>query len=671
MYERSAIVLERYLEKTCHIDKQRSLKSNYNNFNKILEELEIFQAIEQEEEQKIEEFDRVANEIRRIQRAQERISKNNIEMEEERKTLFIDCIDENIEATNKKLKKIEENLSLNNNELVELKNELINNLSEITEKQHDRNQVSKQKRVVESSYLKRLEDSTKEVESIDTDDIKIIKTFINSENDDEYIKEAVELMLKNGRDERIDFDENVIKKAAKARFLLAKKELECYVIAYEKMKRLLLEISNDNLRIGKYKKVDRDLSVKMAFFRAEKGYITSFLDNERLAVVNGAKVHKQLMEEACINFDSDIEQIDNLYEIILKESAGKATRKVYRELYDKTYLQNIEAKENNLKKELNKLNVGSLINSNYWRIDELKNIYEVFQKEVTEKFEKDLSEYGIYDIEEQEVNTQTKNDEDNNEENNYIFDYLSKNQIEKKETELDEVNYLSEKMTIDEDNEYNYKNRENNNLEEIKEEQNQDNFDDEFLNKDFEDDYDFDGSEDENKGENESQVEDINKKESNDEVIEDNTSEDDIEDEEYDDEVFEDEDFEDDYDEEEFDEEIESEEYEEEFVEEDDEEENEEDEDYEDYEEEDDDDYDYEEDDEEENEENEDYEDYEEDDDDDYDEEDDDEDYDEEDDERINKKAKKSSKKNKTRNKKEKKKEGKGLKGLFGGRKKN
>ena len=36
------------------------------------------------------------------------------------------------------------------------------------------------------------------------------------------------------------------------------------------------------------------------------------------------KTHEKLMEEACKNFDADISQIGNLYELILKETTGKS-----------------------------------------------------------------------------------------------------------------------------------------------------------------------------------------------------------------------------------------------------------------------------------------------------------------------------------------------------------
>ena len=64
--------------------------------------------------------------------------------------------------------------------------------------------------------------------------------------------------------------------------------------------------------------------------------------------------------------------------------------------------------------------MGAVINSNYWRIEGIKNVYEVFQKEITDKFDKDLSEYKLEEI------------EDIVEENEEEIDFIDKEDIELK-----------------------------------------------------------------------------------------------------------------------------------------------------------------------------------------------------------------------------------------------
>ena len=63
MYERSAIVLERYFENLFGFNKQYNLKENYKNYAEFLEEFEKYQESINNEETIIKEFDEVANEM--------------------------------------------------------------------------------------------------------------------------------------------------------------------------------------------------------------------------------------------------------------------------------------------------------------------------------------------------------------------------------------------------------------------------------------------------------------------------------------------------------------------------------------------------------------------------------------------------------------------------------
>ena len=197
------------------------------------------------------------------------------------------------------------------------------------------------------------------------------------------------------------------------------------------------------MKLNKYEKLLRDVTVKLLFLDAEKEYIVSFLDNERMTAINGLKAHRELMKDACINFDNDIAQINNLYELLLRETTGKSTKKAYRELYNKTYLKEIEEKEKNFEQETNKikLKMGAVINYNYWRIDGIKNIYHVFQDEITEKFEKDLSEFRIEEPEDEnidkEIEEMTKEIEET--ENKDVQDgYIIQDESDEFEEEIEE-----------------------------------------------------------------------------------------------------------------------------------------------------------------------------------------------------------------------------------------
>ena len=77
MYERNAIVLERYFEKKFGFDKPNNLKINYTNFGDLVEELEKYQITVIEEEKVIQEFEEIAKKIQIIQKAQEKLCATN------------------------------------------------------------------------------------------------------------------------------------------------------------------------------------------------------------------------------------------------------------------------------------------------------------------------------------------------------------------------------------------------------------------------------------------------------------------------------------------------------------------------------------------------------------------------------------------------------------------
>ncbi len=403
MYERSAIVLERYMEKILEFNKNYNLKKNYENFNELITEIENYQIMTDKETKVIQEFDNTARKIQNLQQEQERLYKINRRLEDDRVQLFND-LGEDAKLLDSKFKKIENTLEKNNEQLKEIREEFIHFLSDFSQKQKERNKCEKTKRVGEANHIEYIERVNTEFSEIDGRDLVNIKDFVSSEKE-QIKKEALEIMIKNGKSERVAFDQDVLRKAINTRMDIAEKEAECYAIIYERMKKLLSEIETDTVKLNKHKKTLRDTSVKLAFLKAEKEYIVGFLDYERMTAISGTRAHKKMMREACQNFELDMIQIKNLYELILKEVSGKSTKKAYKELYNKTYLRNIEDKEKNFEEEVNHVNIsmGTVINSNYWRIEGIKNIYNVFQAEVSEKFEKDLSAYRIEDLEEVEA----------------------------------------------------------------------------------------------------------------------------------------------------------------------------------------------------------------------------------------------------------------------------
>lgn len=506
MYERSAIVLERYFNNICKFDKKINLKTIYKDYKEITEEIRNYQTIIQEEDTIICEFDEAANEIRTIQQEQKKLYKNNIKLEEERNQLF-DNLDESASNIEKRLLKIEENLDKNNKRLIVLREEFVKAITKFNEKQTERNKYSRRRREEEVCHLQLMEKAERDLKAIEISDIKALKEFINSDTEEEK-EEIIDIMVNNGRDERVPFDKNVIENAAKYRNQIAKKEAECYVTVYERIRKLLIEINNDDVKLEKNNKTLRDVSVKLAFLKAEKMYIVSFLDNERMTAINGVKAHKTLMLDACEKFELDIQQFKNLYELILKEISGKASKKAYMELYNKEYLKNIEEKEKNFEKEINNINIktGTIINSNYWRTEEIKNIYEVFQKEVSEKFNKDLSEFKLEIAEEIEENNQElveSEESDDIFEKNTLNDVIFGDQEEYDDDEYYDDDYDEEEY----EEEYDSDNDEYDDSDEYDED-----YDDEDEYEDEEDYDEYEEDDDENDNEDEEIAEDIKEK---------------------------------------------------------------------------------------------------------------------------------------------------------------
>lgn len=551
MYERSAIILEKYYNNMFGFDKKENLKTVYKDFKYTIEEIQKYQDIVKEEDNIINEFDITANEIRQIQQEQKKIYKSNIKLEEDRNQLF-DILDEDPSAIEKKLLKIEEKINENNKNLEELRERFVKNLVDFEDKQTERNKISRSRREEEKEYLQIIQKSTNDISNISKEIIMNIKKFINFIGED-FNNEIIETMIENGKDERIPFDKNVIEKAVRARNEIAKREAACYVTVFDKLRKVLSEINNDDIKIDKYVKILRDVGAKFAFLKAQKMYIVAFLDNERMTAINGAKVHENLMSEACEQFENDMDRFDNLYELVVKEITGKATKKAYKELYDVEYLNEINKKEENLEKELNnlKMNSGVIINSDSWRIEEIKNIYNVFENEVTQKFERDLSEFKPEQDEEDIADVKSEISEK-------IQDSIFKRN--KYDDDIFGDDY-------DDDDDYDDEYDEDSDYEETEEHEDTDDFedDDEYVDSDYEDDDEYDDYDNEYEDNDEYDEEEVDDDEEEDSDYEDD---DDYEDSDFEDEEYEDDDYEDDEeyeDDDEFDEDDDDYEEEEEF----------------------------------------------------------------------------------------------------------
>ena len=102
MYERSAIVLERYFNQLFGYNMKNNVKTNFEDYCELVQDLEKYKNISEEEETIIQEYDAIANKIREKQKIQENLNKKNNKLQEEINNIFQN-IDENTEVIQKKI----------------------------------------------------------------------------------------------------------------------------------------------------------------------------------------------------------------------------------------------------------------------------------------------------------------------------------------------------------------------------------------------------------------------------------------------------------------------------------------------------------------------------------------------------------------------------------------
>ena len=395
MYERSAIVLEKYIDKAFGYREINNIRNNYDNYCELVKCLDKYQNAYSKEQSAIQEFEDISNEIKNIQTTAEKLYKKGAKLEYNRNMLFGN-IAQNIQETEKCIVNVEEDIDKNSENLKKLREKFISAIKEYKDKKVLLSNCKRDRKGAEEEYNTILNKLKDEFNGINIEFVKYIKGFITSENEEEK-ETLISVLNKNGKGEKHPFDENVLKNATILGIDIAKKEAICYIQIYDKTQKLLKDIENENVKIEKYQEYAQNAKAKLDFLYAEKEYLVQFLDNERLTIIHGKKTHAKLMVEACENLKVDVNQINNLYELILRETTGKPTKRAYKELYNKSYLKDIEEKEAIFKKEKFKVNTsaGTLINLNYWRIEGIKNIYTVFYNTVSEVFGKDLVEFDV------------------------------------------------------------------------------------------------------------------------------------------------------------------------------------------------------------------------------------------------------------------------------------
>ena len=448
MYERNAIIIERFFNNLFGYDIKNNIKANYEYYCELIDVSERYKTVTEEEEEIIIEYDIIANKIRDIQKKQEILNKKNSQLQQERNEVF-ENIEEDANLIQKKLDKVNNAINNLDEEIKENASNFTNVVAEFNEKSIVRDKCGKKRRVIEKEYTNKLNDTLENYKNIDINLAKRAKQFIELDST-ESENELKNKIQKNGEKEKVPFNKEVIEQAINVSIDTQKRETDILANIYEKTNKLFSEIKSNSIKIEKHKKTIIDSKCKLSFINALKEYIIQFLDNERLAAVNGEEEYSKLMEEACKNINEDLVQINNLYALLIKEITRKATKKSYLDLYNIEYLKDLEKNAEEFENQVKKLKLPvAVINPNHWRIDGMKRIYEVFNKSVTEEYGRDLKEFINIDNEEDDSDEDESSDEEIKiEENNKIENIDINNYEDDNNTEFEQEDNEKE----DEDN---------------------------------------------------------------------------------------------------------------------------------------------------------------------------------------------------------------------------
>ena len=419
MYERNAIVIDRYFSSVFGYDKKSNIKNNASNYFELVGILEKYQEASEVENNVMDEFEKIATKIKEIQKKQEGLDKKSLKYFENRKNLFLN-LDEDEESLKKDFEKLEAEFKNNELQIKENSDNFVQGIKEFNEKSEIRNKCGRERRIIESDYQKILNATSENFSNILKDKLKEIKVFLKSEDKEAAKTQMVEDITKNGSKEKVPFDSNVINKAIDTSLYIEEKRAEILLSLFDKTSRLLNEINNDTVKIEKHKKQVKDSKSKLDFLNVISEYIILFLDNERMNTIGGEAEHEKVMLEACNNMENDLSEIQNLYSLLIKEINGKASKKLYNELYNVEYLNELKEQEVQFEKNISKLNMlGTVIYPDYWRLEGMKKIFDTFKTIMTDSYEVDLSEYEpmdiTFEVNENILGTETDNNDENNE----------------------------------------------------------------------------------------------------------------------------------------------------------------------------------------------------------------------------------------------------------------
>ena len=234
MYERNAIVIDRYFSNVFGYDKKNNVKNNANNYFELVNILEKYQGASEIENNVMDEFEKVANTIKSLQKKQENYEQKYLKYFGKRQNLFL-SLEEDAEDLKRDFERIEEEIINNENNIKDNIVDFVESIKEFNEKSEIRNKCGRERRIIENDYQKILNATADNFNGISKDKLKEMKSFLKSE-DKEFAKiEMKENISKNGAKEKVPFDENIINKAIDTSLYIEGKKAEILLSIYEKL----------------------------------------------------------------------------------------------------------------------------------------------------------------------------------------------------------------------------------------------------------------------------------------------------------------------------------------------------------------------------------------------------------------------------------------------------
>ena len=257
MYERSAIVLERYFNNILGYFSENNLKVNFENYCSLVEKLDRFQTCYEQEQAAIQEFEDVTDRLKTIQKTQEKLYKKSAKLEYNRNILF-NNIEDKTEDIERCLTKIENDIEKNGENFKNLRIDFIHTLNTYNKKNTILTKSKKAKKDSENVYQVILEMAQENADNIN----EFVLEFARNFNGVEIKEKLLKLMIDNGKEEKIPFDEEVIHLATDLGMDIAQKEVQCYIDAYDSIYKLLDEIDNGDVKIEKFKRKVKNINIR-------------------------------------------------------------------------------------------------------------------------------------------------------------------------------------------------------------------------------------------------------------------------------------------------------------------------------------------------------------------------------------------------------------------------